>query len=55
MTYFGKMLSTRSVAILSALTLGAVVLADAYADKVNLPTLNRRHVDTRDGPALTDA
>ncbi|XAO23511.1 hypothetical protein I312_102289 [Cryptococcus bacillisporus CA1280] len=27
------MLSTRSVAILSALTLGAVVLADAYADK----------------------
>lgn len=49
------MLSSRPVAILSALTLGAVVLAGAYADKVNLPTPNRRHVDTRHGPALTNA
>lgn len=55
LTYFGKMLSTKSVAILSALTLGAVVLAGAYDGKVNLPTLNRRHVDTRHGPALTNA
>lgn len=49
------MLSTRSVAILLALTLGAVVFAGAYDGKVNLPTFNRRHVDTRRGPALTNA